>query len=163
MRKNLLFSLICIRFGTCKVRRLNRALYSLPSPLWFRNLPFFKTDGVFLGFGLESFSDGNILQLTQLFDISGRQTKSSDKFGKRQKLVEFNEVSRAFHPCEVEALCGFLWIISASSNPSQIVAELTNKLPPYQFLTAFSLLISRICHANLSVFQQLKVCITKTT
>ena len=24
--KNLLFSLICIRFGTCKVRRLNRAL-----------------------------------------------------------------------------------------------------------------------------------------
>ena len=27
--KNLLFSLICIRFGTCKVRRLNRALSSL--------------------------------------------------------------------------------------------------------------------------------------
>ena len=25
-KKNLLFSLICIRFGTCKVRRLNRAL-----------------------------------------------------------------------------------------------------------------------------------------
>ena len=24
--KNLLFSLICIRFGTCEVRRLNRAL-----------------------------------------------------------------------------------------------------------------------------------------
>ena len=57
--------------------------------------------------------------------------------------------------------CVVFFVISASSNPSQIVAELTHKLPPYQFLTAFSLLISRICHANLSVFQQLKVCITK--
>ena len=25
-KKNLLFSLICIRFGTCKIRRLKRAL-----------------------------------------------------------------------------------------------------------------------------------------
>ena len=37
------------------------------------------------------------------------------------------------------------------------MAELTNKLPPYQFLTAFSLLISRICHANQTVFNQLEV------
>ena len=39
----------------------------------------------------------------------------------------------------------------------QIMSDLTNKLPAYQFLTAFSLLISRICHANQTVFHQLEV------
>ena len=33
------------------------------------------------------------------------------------------------------------------------------KLAPYQFLTAFPQLISRICHAHPGVFQQLQVCI----
>ncbi|XP_068737355.1 serine/threonine-protein kinase ATR-like isoform X2 [Montipora capricornis] len=63
----------------------------------------------------------------------GRQTKSSDKVGKRQRLADFNE----------------------------IVAELTKKLPPYQFLTAFSLLISRICHTNKTVFEQLEKILAK--
>ena len=39
----------------------------------------------------------------------------------------------------------------------QIMSDLTNKLPAYQFLTAFSLLISRICHANQTVFHKLEV------
>jgi len=63
----------------------------------------------------------------------GRQTKASDRGGKRQKLIDFNK----------------------------IMAELTNKLPAYQFLTAFSLLISRICHANQTVFHHLEEIIAK--
>ena len=34
---------------------------------------------------------------------------------------------------------------------------MTERLPPYQFLTAFSQLISRICHPNSDVFAQLEV------
>lgn len=63
----------------------------------------------------------------------GRQTKASDRGGKRQKLADCNE----------------------------IMSDLTNKLPAYQFLTAFSLLISRICHANQTVFLQLEEIIAK--
>ncbi|RMX47129.1 hypothetical protein pdam_00018677 [Pocillopora damicornis] len=63
----------------------------------------------------------------------GRQTKASDRGGKRQKLADCNE----------------------------IMSDLTNKLPAYQFLTAFSLLISRICHANQTVFHQLEEIIAK--
>ncbi|XP_033634079.1 serine/threonine-protein kinase ATR-like [Asterias rubens] len=39
---------------------------------------------------------------------------------------------------------------------NEILAELTAKLAPYQFLTAFSQLISRICHAHQEVFVQLQ-------
>ena len=35
--------------------------------------------------------------------------------------------------------------------------DLTERLPAYQFFTAFSQLISRICHRNEEVWEQLKV------
>ena len=40
IKKNLLFSLICIRIGTCKMRRLKRALLELSRQLWGALLPF---------------------------------------------------------------------------------------------------------------------------
>lgn len=39
----------------------------------------------------------------------------------------------------------------------KLMKTLTNRLPPYQFLIAFSQLISRICHPNSDVFTQLEV------
>ena len=39
----------------------------------------------------------------------------------------------------------------------QIIAEFTERLAPYQFLTAFSQLISRICHSHTEVSLQLQV------
>ena len=38
-----------------------------------------------------------------------------------------------------------------------IMAELLDQLPPYQFLIAFSQLISRICHPNSEVFMLIQV------
>ncbi|XP_071509803.1 serine/threonine-protein kinase ATR-like [Diadema antillarum] len=43
----------------------------------------------------------------------------------------------------------------------KIIAEFTEKLAPYQFLTAFSQLISRICHSHKEVFLQLQEIIAK--
>ena len=34
--------------------------------------------------------------------------------------------------------------------------KLSNQLPAYQFLTAFSQLVSRICHSNMSVWKLLE-------
>ncbi|XP_033108232.1 serine/threonine-protein kinase ATR-like isoform X2 [Anneissia japonica] len=42
-----------------------------------------------------------------------------------------------------------------------IISDLTGVLKPYQFLTAFSQLISRICHSHPDVFQRLKEIIAK--
>ncbi|XP_022100883.1 serine/threonine-protein kinase ATR-like [Acanthaster planci] len=44
---------------------------------------------------------------------------------------------------------------------NKILADLTVKLAPYQFLTAFSQLISRICHAHGEVFIQLQEIIAR--
>ena len=38
-----------------------------------------------------------------------------------------------------------------------MMAELTQALPPYQFLIAFSQLVSRVTHPNADVFNQLEV------
>jgi hypothetical protein len=38
------------------------------------------------------------------------------------------------------------------------MSHFCQKLAPYQFLTAFPQLTSRICHADIDVFSQLKVC-----
>ena len=40
----------------------------------------------------------------------------------------------------------------------QMMTELTQALPPYQFLVAFSQLVSRVTHPNADVFNQLEVC-----
>ena len=40
----------------------------------------------------------------------------------------------------------------------QQMKTIMERLPPYQFLIAFSQLISRICHPNSDVFAQLEVC-----
>ena len=37
------------------------------------------------------------------------------------------------------------------------MAELTQALPPYQFLVAFSQLVSRVTHPNVDVFYHLEV------
>ncbi|XP_071964795.1 serine/threonine-protein kinase ATR-like isoform X2 [Antedon mediterranea] len=47
------------------------------------------------------------------------------------------------------------------SKLNQIISDLTGLLKPYQFLTAFSQLISRICHSHPDVFQRLKEIIAK--
>lgn len=39
----------------------------------------------------------------------------------------------------------------------KLMKTLTDRLPPYQFLIAFSQLISRVCHPNSDVFTQLEV------
>lgn len=39
----------------------------------------------------------------------------------------------------------------------QMMAELTQMLPPYQFLVAFSQLVSRVTHPNADVFSRLEV------
>lgn len=39
-----------------------------------------------------------------------------------------------------------------------MISELTQTLPPYQFLVAFSQLVSRVIHPNADVFNQLEVC-----
>lgn len=39
----------------------------------------------------------------------------------------------------------------------QEMTDIMNRLPPYQFLIAFSQLISRICHPNADVFSLLEV------
>ena len=41
------------------------------------------------------------------------------------------------------------------------MAELTQALPPYQFLVAFSQLVSRVTHPNADVFNQLEVRTTR--
>lgn len=38
-----------------------------------------------------------------------------------------------------------------------MMAELTQALPPYQFLVAFSQLVSRVTHPNVDVFYHLEV------
>ncbi|KAK3744393.1 hypothetical protein QZH41_012155, partial [Actinostola sp. cb2023] len=63
----------------------------------------------------------------------GRSSKTADKSGKRQKLLETNKM----------------------------MVELTRKLPAYKFLTTFSLLISRICHPNQKVVEQLEEILAK--
>ncbi|PIK55504.1 putative serine/threonine-protein kinase atr [Apostichopus japonicus] len=47
------------------------------------------------------------------------------------------------------------------SQLNAMVKDFTNKLAPYQFLTSFSQLISRICHAHPAVFQHLTEIISK--
>ncbi|XP_070572431.1 serine/threonine-protein kinase ATR-like isoform X2 [Ptychodera flava] len=44
---------------------------------------------------------------------------------------------------------------------NKMIAEQCDKLAPYQYLTAFSQLISRVCHSHVSVFQQLREIIAK--
>ena len=41
------------------------------------------------------------------------------------------------------------------------MSSYTNRLAPYQFLTAFPQLTSRICHAHADVFSQLRDLIAK--
>ena len=42
-------------------------------------------------------------------------------------------------------------------NLNATVSKLTKELPPYQFLMAYSQLVSRICHPNSIVFSLIKV------
>ncbi|XP_028398063.1 serine/threonine-protein kinase ATR-like isoform X2 [Dendronephthya gigantea] len=44
---------------------------------------------------------------------------------------------------------------------NNIISELTDRLPTYQFFTAFSQLISRMCHRNEEVWNRLKALISK--
>lgn len=44
---------------------------------------------------------------------------------------------------------------------NKVITEHTNHLAPYQFLTAFSQLISRICHSHDEVFAVLMVIVAK--
>ncbi|XP_077988664.1 serine/threonine-protein kinase ATR-like [Glandiceps talaboti] len=44
---------------------------------------------------------------------------------------------------------------------NKMIADQCDKLAPYQYLTAFSQLISRVCHSQVTVFEQLKEIIAK--
>ena len=54
--------------------------------------------------------------------------------------------------CQVVAV-----FLAVCTQLMKLMKTLTDRLPPYQFLIAFSQLISRICHPNSDVFTQLEV------
>ena len=87
--KNLLFSLICIRFGTCKVRRLNRALVDIVSRRWR------KLFGV-LVIAQNAYCSRDIyFKFKNVVDLSYRTSLCIDAWKELRSLVAMNTQRRS--------------------------------------------------------------------
>ncbi len=111
---------------------------------------------------IKKFRQAQLPCIAGTLNISSMQSLTVDN-----KLIfhQWEPVAKIFSFWKVPRSCIRYWIEPLSycghhvlcTQLMKLMKSLTDRLPPYQFLIAFSQLISRICHPNSDVFTQLEV------